>query len=189
MPLTIVQGGAPPGTAYRIPQCYTVRTVKGLRVATSGLSNCMGVVVHSPLHSKGCLAHIEAEPLATYGATFKTYIDYMIEKIVKYGGADPNMQVALFGNRGGPGDAQFTADIMQALTDAGVQAAEISDQRNTVGAGAQHFVGGQPRIPGASGAGAIAYDPTTGTVEFYLAGAAGPGDSRHTSGIRRKKLQ
>jgi hypothetical protein len=167
-----------------------VRTVKGLRVATSGLSNCMGVVVHSPLHGKGCLAHIEAEPQATYAATFKVYIDYMIAKTLKYGGAaDPNMQVALFGNRSGPSDAQFTADIMQVLTDAGIQAGEISDQRNTMGGGPHHFAGAQPRIPGASGAGAIAYDPTTGTVEFYLAGAAGPGDSRHSSGIRRKKLQ
>jgi hypothetical protein len=48
-------------------------------VGTTDLSNCMGVVIHSPAKSRGCLAHIEAETSTDrYLNVFTDYIHQMI---------------------------------------------------------------------------------------------------------------
>jgi hypothetical protein len=52
---------------------------EGRLAGTTDLSNCMGVVIHSPAKSRGCLAHIEAETsINRYLDVFADYIHQMI---------------------------------------------------------------------------------------------------------------
>ncbi|OJY66758.1 MAG: hypothetical protein BGP12_10790 [Rhodospirillales bacterium 70-18] len=186
MPMTVVQSNIIT-TAYMIPQEYTVRTISARRVGTSGMFNCMGVVLHSPAHHIGCLAHIEAMPTdATYLQMFQTYIVYMRSKIIKYGGNDAGMQAALFGNMNGSTSQALTTGLKTSLVMCGIASTQITDQRNQTGGGPFYDAGVVARIN--ANFPSIAYDPATGTVECFSA-LHTPTPSANTTGIRRKKLQ
>ena len=190
MPL-IVTSDAAPGAAVMVGQKWTVRTVKGAAVGTGGLSNCMGIVIHSPARNIGCLAHVEAEAIPQpYGEVFDNFVHYMISKIAKYGGQDAvvGLQVALFGNNGGLRSEELTASITESLVGRGVALAEIIDQRSMVGAGANHPVGTGVRAVGLNMTGTIVYDPATGSVHAYNLGKI-PAVARSARGVRAKKLQ
>ncbi|WP_270936215.1 hypothetical protein [Falsiroseomonas oryzae] len=190
MPLTI-QANPNVGTAFMIPQRFTVRSIQGRRIGTSALMNCMGLVIHSPQHRIGCVAHIEAEgTTAAYITAFQRYLAYMLSKIIKYGGSDGGMQVGLFGNVQGSTDGVLSAAIRNSCIAAGIRSTEISDQRNCANLGLFQPAG--PHRPLGGLYGAIAYDPTAGIVDCY-AQTVGPPivpvpDATQT-GIRRKQLQ
>lgn len=186
MPLNIVQA-AVAGTAYLIPQKWTVRTIRNRAVGTTAMFNCMGVVIHSPQHHIGCLAHIEAMgTFAAYTTTFQTFIVYMISKIIKYGGTDAGMQAGLFGNMNGAEDQGFTGNLKNSLIAAGIRSTEIADQRNHNGAGPFYDAGVVVRIN--ANFPSIIYDPTTGTVNCY-SGMMALTDNTTSTGIRKKQLQ
>lgn len=186
MPLTIVQAGAA-GTAYLIPQKFTVRTISGRAVGTTAMFNCMGLVIHSPQYHIGCLAHIEAEATtAAYTTAFQTFVIYMISKIRKYGGTDAGMQAGLFGNLSGSTNQGLTDNLKTSLVAAGIRSTEIADQRNQTGAGPFYNAGVVVRIN--ANFPSIIYAPATGTVNCYSPVMA-LADDRTSTGIRRKQLQ
>ncbi len=177
--------------AYLIDQEWTVRSLKGRRVGTSGLANCTGLVVHSPLDGIGCLAHIEAQDRPQYEAAFKRFLVYMIGKIRKYGPRGGALQAGLFGNLNGARDQAFTAAIHAHLITAGIAHHDILDQRNHLGNGQYYSAGPLPRNDTVFTA--ITYQPAPGdgVVRCFPHGGPRP---RHSEswidwGIRRKKLQ
>jgi len=190
MPITI-QVAAIAENAYIIDQKWTVRSLKGRRIGTLNMFGCMGIVMHSPSAGIGCLAHIEAEDYATYAATFNTFIVYMIGKIRKYGGLNPTLQAALFGNFDGTRNQAFTVAIHGHLVTAGVPHDQILDQRNREGDGPFYDAGAVARNEDRFGS--ITYKPAKGdgVVQVFGAFARQPA---HTSsvvdwGIRKKQLQ
>jgi hypothetical protein len=177
--------------AYLIDQQWTVRSLKRRRIGTINMFNCMGVVVHSPSAGIGCLAHIEAEDYATYGATFNTFITYMVGKIRKYGGAAPTFQAALFGNANGSSNQAFSNAIHAHMLAAGIPHAEILDNRNHVGGGAHYNIGAIARTEQTFGS--ITYRPGAGDGVVLCFGPYGAQPGHASScidwGIRKKRLQ
>lgn len=135
--------------ACSIAQAWTVRSLKGRRAGTTGLANCTGLAVRSPLDGIGCLAHIEAQERPMYEATFKCFLVYMIGKIRKYGPRGGHcgraLRAGLFGNSGGARDRAFTAAIHAHPIAAGIAHNDILDQRNRLGDGRHYTAGPPPR--------------------------------------------
>ena len=69
MPLTVVAATGP-GSAMLIKQKFHISTSHGQQVGSVGYTNCLGIVIHSPRDSTGCLTHVEAPGNATVYAAW-----------------------------------------------------------------------------------------------------------------------
>jgi hypothetical protein len=144
----------PPDPAVIIKQRHFVVS-STQTIGTTGMFNCMGVVIHSPALSKGAVAHIEAEGVSDYLAT----VELFIERMIADGGLGPagTLEIAFFGNSG------KVANMLPMLNRLGFANPSITDCRSGDASSRMSQVAPPPaQLGGVTGN--CFYVPSTGTV-------------------------
>ena len=181
-PVLDVKGTPPP---YRgVKQRYAVYS-EGPPIGTTGLMNCLGIVIYNQAGQCGIVAHVEAAAAADYPAVVDGALETMMQTLNKGKARGGDLSVVLLGNAAGGDDLtkRLGESVTKHVTRLRQNTPDFQDLRTNRGSNVH---GAQSSVYKGKWGGCV-LDPKNGIL--WIAYFLPPGDESNVNGVSQFDIQ